>query len=67
MALRKAGLSLTLEGKAEYLSGLQSINNQLRISQAQHKAMAAALGNNAGITATYKANMLGLSSSLSVS
>ena len=63
MALRKAGLSLTLEGKAEYLSGLQSINNQLRISQAQHKAMAAALGNNAGITATYKANMLGLSSS----
>ena len=63
MALRKAGLSLTLEGKADYLSGLQSINNQLRISQAQHKAMAAALGNNAGITATYKANMLGLSSS----
>nr|DAX87917.1 MAG TPA: minor tail protein [Caudoviricetes sp.] len=63
MALRKAGLSLTLEGKVEYLSGLQSINNQLRISQAQHKAMAAALGNNAGITATYKANMLGLSSS----
>ena len=60
MTLKKAGISLTLQGKAAYLSGLKSISQQTKLLEAQSKLAVAQLGNNAKIVDTYRAKMKNL-------
>lgn len=57
MVLRKAGLSLTLEGKASYLAGLKDINREQRLLAEQSKLAIAQLGTNASKQATYATTM----------
>ena len=57
MTLRKAGLSLTLQGKAEYLAGLRSINNAYKVSAERAKAAVIALDKNGSAVQAYRTRM----------
>lgn len=61
MALKKAGISLTMHGKAAYLSGLKAITQQTKLLEAQTKQAVAELGNNAKIVDKYKVQMNSMS------
>lgn len=67
MALKEAGIRLTLQGAAEYRAGLKGIANETKLLATQSKLAIAQLGNNAKITDTYKATMKGLDSQLQLS
>lgn len=57
MALRKAGISLTLEGQAAYKAGLAEINREQRLLSEQSKLAVAQLGTQASRQQTYSTNM----------
>ena len=57
MALRKAGISLTLEGQAAYKAGLAEINREQRLMAEQSKLAVAQLGTQASRQQTYSTNM----------
>ncbi|MCW6662943.1 phage tail tape measure protein [Aerococcaceae bacterium NML160702] len=61
MTLKKAGISLTMQGKAAYLAGLKSITQQTKLLEAQTKQAVAELGNNAKIVDKYKVQMNSMS------
>ena len=60
MALKEAGIKLTLQGQAEFKSGLSSINQALKTMSTESKLAMAQLGDNAGITQKYNAQMKSL-------
>lgn len=57
MALREAGIRLTLQGQAEYKAGLKGISQEMRTMSTESKLSVAQLGNNATITDTYSTRM----------
>lgn len=57
MALRKAGISLTIEGQAAYKAGLTEINREQRLLSEQSKLAVAQLGTQASRQQTYSTNM----------
>lgn len=60
MALREAGIRLTLQGAAEYKAGLKGVSQELRTMSTESKLALAQLGNNASITDTYNTRMKSL-------
>ena len=57
MALRKAGVSLTIEGQAAYKAGIAEINREQRLLAEQSKLAVAQLGTQASRQATYSTSM----------
>lgn len=57
MALRKAGISLTLEGQEAYKAGLAEINREQRLMAEKSKLAVAQLGTQASRQQTYSTNM----------
>lgn len=57
MALRKAGISLTLEGQSAYKAGLAEINREQRLMAEQSKLAVAQLGTQASRQQTYSTSM----------
>lgn len=57
MALRVAGVRLTVEGQAEYKAGLSEINREQRLLAEQSKLAVAQLGTQASRQATYSTSM----------
>ncbi|EDP68573.1 hypothetical protein CAT7_04884 [Carnobacterium sp. AT7] len=57
MALRKAGISLTLEGQAAYKAGLAEINREQRLMAEQSKLAVAQLGTQASRQQIYSTQM----------
>lgn len=57
MALRKAGISLTLEGQATYKAGLSEINREQRLLAQESKLAVAQLGTQASRQQTYTTQM----------
>lgn len=57
MALRKAGISLTLEGQAAYKAGLSEINREQRLLAQESKLAVAQLGTQASRQQTYTTQM----------
>lgn len=57
MALRKAGVSLTIEGQAAYKAGIAEINREQRLLAEQSKLAVAQLGTQASRQATYTTSM----------
>lgn len=53
MALRKAGISLTIEGQAAYKAGITDINREMRLLAQESKLAVAQLGTQASRQATY--------------
>ena len=67
MALKEAGIRLTLQGAAEYRAGLRGISQELRTMGTESKLAVAQLGNNAKITDTYKTQMNNLGRQMDIS
>lgn len=57
MALRKAGISLTIEGQAAYKAGITDINREMRLLAQESKLAVAQLGTQASRQATYTTQM----------
>ncbi|UJF15058.1 phage tail tape measure protein [Jeotgalibaca sp. MA1X17-3] len=57
MALRKAGISLTIEGQAAYKAGITDINREMRLLAQESKLAVAQLGTQASRQATYTNEM----------
>lgn len=64
MALREAGIRLTLQGAAEYKAGLKGVSQEIRTMATESKLALAQLGNNASITDTYNTRMKGMGTQL---
>lgn len=64
MALREAGIRLTLQGAAEYRAGLKGISQELKTMATQSKLAMAQLGNNPTLTQRYKTGMKSLNDEL---
>ena len=67
MALKEAGIRLTLQGAAEYRAGLRGISQELRTMGTESKLAVAQLGNNAKITDTYQTQMNNLGKQMDIS
>lgn len=57
MALRKAGISLTIEGQAAYKAGITDINREMRLLSQESKLAVAQLGTQASRQTTYTTQM----------
>lgn len=57
MALRKAGISLTIEGQASYKAGITDINREMRLLSQESKLAVAQLGTQASRQTTYATQM----------
>lgn len=57
MAIREAGVRLTLQGEAAYRAGIKGISQEMRTLATESKLTIAQLGNNASTTDTYSAKM----------
>lgn len=57
MAIREAGVRLTLQGEAGYRAGIKGISQEMRTLATESKLAIAQLGNNASITDTYSTKM----------
>lgn len=67
MAIKEAGIRLTLQGQAAYLSGLKSISFELKAMSTQSKLAVAQLGSNAKQHDILKTSAKNLANELKVS
>ncbi|MCW6653652.1 phage tail tape measure protein [Aerococcaceae bacterium NML210727] len=67
MALKEAGIRLTLQGEATYIDGLKRINAEMKLLQTQSKTAMASLGTNAKSGDVFRTTLSNLTKQLDTS